>query len=243
MSRRGTAAQRYLSAAVDLLLPPRCAGCGRLGQQWCAECAGRVAALAEPLCSKCGYPLLARGESCPACPPDGFAFEAARAWGPYAAELRKAILKLKHKQNRALGAALSQPLIDLARTLPGRPDGLVSVPLSAGRLAERGYNPVDLLAGPLADGLGLPLLGSALQRWRETQPQMALSVCQRWQNVEAAFRADAGIAGRQLILIDDIMTTGATLHAAAVALLAAGAGRVHALSLARTLQTAADGIW
>jgi ComF family protein len=157
--------------------------------------------------------------------------------------LRRAILKLKHKQNHPLGAALSQPLVVLARSLPWQPDGLVSVPLSAGRLAERGYNPVDLLAQPLAIGLGLPRLGMALLRTRETQPQMALSVRQRWQNVEAAFRAEGSLSGRQLILVDDIMTTGATLHAAAAALLAAGAKRVYALSLARTLQTAANGIW
>jgi ComF family protein len=157
--------------------------------------------------------------------------------------LRRAILKLKHKQNRPLGAALSRPLVDLVRSLPWQSDGLVSVPLSAGRLAERGYNPVDLLAQPLAVSLGLPLLRTPLQRTRETQPQMALSVRQRWQNVEAAFRAEGSLSGRQLILVDDIMTTGATLHAAAVALLAAGARRVYALSLARTLQTAANGIW
>jgi ComF family protein len=243
MSKRGVTARRLISAAVDLLFPARCAGCGRLGEQWCAQCAGQVAVLAEPLCPKCGYPLLAHGEDCPACPPDGFAFEAARAWGPYAAELRRAILKLKHKQNRPLGAALSRPLVDLVRSLPWQSDGLVSVPLSAGRLAERGYNPVDLLAQPLAVSLGLPLLRTPLQRTRETQPQMALSVRQRWQNVEAAFRAEGSLSGRQLILVDDIMTTGATLHAAAAALLAAGAKRVYALSLARTLQTAANGIW
>lgn len=240
---RGVTARQWLSAAADLLFPPRCAGCGRVGSHWCADCAAATSSLREPLCLRCGYPLVARDEACPACPSAGFAFAAARSWAAYAGQLRQAILRLKHRPNRALGRALSAPLIQLAQTEGWAIDLVVAIPLSAGRQVERGYNAVDLLAGPLAAALGLPLGQGSLSRQRETSPQMALTVRQRWENVRAAFVAEpAAVRGRRLLLLDDIMTTGATLDAAASALRSAGAAQVYALTLARTLQAEDAGV-
>lgn len=216
------------------LFPARCAGCGSLGAVWCAECKTQTAVLHPPLCGHCGYPLPDPQAECPACQGRHFAFTQARAWGAYGGPLRRAILKLKHKRNRELGLVLSQ---HMAEVLPPRwgVELVVPVPLSVRRLAQRGYNPVDLLAGPLATQLGLPLAADALQRRRDTRPQMDLQVEQRWANVHGAFVGQAAAASCRVLLVDDIITTGATVHAAARALRAAGATSVYVLALARTL--------
>lgn len=225
---------KFWSAAADWLFPPRCGGCGRLGSHWCANCDAQMQRLAAPLCTHCGYPLPEPQAECPACLPPTFAFVSARALGSYAGVLRRAILKLKHKRNAGLGLALSQPLAALYPA-SWRVEGVLPVPLSPRRLAQRGYNQVELLAAPLAQQLGLPLVGELLQRQRDTLPQMDLDLPQRWANVNDSFVASPLVAGRRLLLVDDIMTTGATLHAAARALRAAGAHSVYVLTLARTL--------
>lgn len=220
-------------AAASWLFPARCAGCGSLGAVWCAACEAQTAVLQAPLCGHCGYPLQDPQAECLGCQGRHFAFTQARAWGAYSGALRRAILKLKHKRNRELGAALSQYM---AAALPPRwgAELVVPVPLSVRRQAQRGYNPAELLAGPLAQRLGLPL-AQALLRQRETRPQMDLQVEQRWANVHGAFAGQAPAAGRRVLLVDDIITTGATAHAAARALRAAGANSVYVLALARTL--------
>ncbi|MCW5873372.1 MAG: ComF family protein [Anaerolineales bacterium] len=222
------------SAAADWLFPPRCGGCRRLGSAWCAECQAQTQRVLAPVCPHCGYPLPEPQAECPGCMPPTFAFVSARAWGSYAGALRRAILKLKHKRNTALSRALSQPLAGLYPA-SWRVEGVVPVPLSPRRLAQRGYNQVELLARPLAEQLGLPLASDVLQRQRDTLPQMDLDLPQRWANVNDSFAASPLVTGRRLLLVDDIMTSGATLHAAARALRAAGAHSVYVLTLARTL--------
>lgn len=226
---------RAWAAAADWLFPPRCAGCGRLGETWCAQCRATVQVLHDPCCLRCGYPLAEPQAACPACEQRVFAFSVARSWGSYTGRLRMAILKLKHKRSMSLGLALSQPLVALCTALGWRSELLVPVPLHPARRAQRGHNPVELLAAPLATSLSLPFVPNALARIRETQPQMDLDIARRWTNVHAAFAADAQVGGRRILLLDDIMTTGATLDAAARALRSAGAQDVYALTLARTL--------
>lgn len=224
---------RIGAATVGWLFPARCAGCGSLGAVWCAACEAETAVLHAPVCGHCGYPLQDPQAECLGCQGRHFAFTQARAWGVYGGALRRAILKLKHKRNRQLGVVLSQ---HMAASLPPRwgVELVVPVPLSVRRQAQRGYNPVDLLAGPLAERLALPL-AQALLRQRDTRPQMDLQVEQRWANVHGAFVGQPAIAGRRVLLVDDIVTTGATAHAAARALRAAGATSVYVLALARTL--------
>jgi ComF family protein len=189
--------------------------------------------LAEPLCAHCGLPLPAEGE-CPACATRNYAFDQARAWGIYRGELRKAILRLKHRRNAGLGLALAQPLISMLNSLDWNVDLVVPVPLAADRQRERGYNQIDLLAVPIAGGCGLRL-ARMLVRQRETAPQMDLHIGERWANLRGAFSASQEVAGHRVLVVDDIMTTGATMHAAARALRAAGAREVYGLALARAL--------
>lgn len=225
---------RLGATAVRWLFPARCAGCRKVGAVWCTQCQAQTHVLREPVCARCGYPLPEPRAECPACQHEHFDFAQARAWGSYAGPLRRAILKLKHKRNAELGAVLSR---NLAAAMPRQwsVDGVVPVPLSTRRAAQRGYNPVELLAGPLARELGLPVAASALWRARDTLPQMTLRLEQRWANVQDAFVGNAEAGGRRLLLVDDIFTSGATAQAATRALRAAGAEAVYVLALARTL--------
>lgn len=190
----------------------------------------------DPLCPRCGTTLLANGEDCAACSQYDFAFTAARSWARYGGELRQAILKMKRHRNEPLGRIFASNLAEVLRSQDWNPDLIVPIPLAPRRLAERGFNQVELLAAPLAEDLKIDLQPGALQRRLETQPQKGLTVHQRWDNLRTAFVADpAQMHGLTVVVIDDIMTTGATLSAAANVLNEAGAAAVYCLTLARTL--------
>jgi ComF family protein len=150
--------------------------------------------------------------------------------------LRRAILTLKRRKNDALGIALSKGLLDALRAQDWELDAVVPIPLAPHRLANRGFNQVDLFAHPLAIGVGAEWLPRALGRARETEPQVNLTPAERWENVQRAFIADPQQVGDlNVLVIDDIMTTGATLNAAASALKHANAKRVYGITLARAL--------
>ncbi len=191
--------------------------------------------LHEPMCQRCGLPL-GKAEKCPACSQRDFVFDAVRSRARYSGGLRRAILTLKNRRNDALGRTLSKGLLDLMSCLDWELDAVIPIPLAQHRLAKRGFNQVDLFAQPVAAGLGAEWLPQAVNRARETEPQVDLTVTQRWENVQRSFVADPRqICGLNVLVIDDIMTTGATLNAAASALKHAGATRVYGLTLARAL--------
>jgi ComF family protein len=219
--------------ALDWLFPPRCAGCKRLGAHWCADCQASARQIVEPYCFICGYPLVVDQE-CPICKHERFAFNAARSWARYEGNLRQAILSLKHRRNELLAAQLSQSLSGLVKR-DWQIDMIVPVPLAPQRLAERGYNQTELLATGLGAELVLPIAHSSLKRRHETIPQVGLDPKQRRKNLRGAFIGAALVPGKKILVLDDIMTTGATLDAAAHALDLAGAERIYALSLARTM--------
>ena len=226
---------RASQAALDWLFPPRCAGCGDLGTVWCAKCQANVTKISPPFCSHCGLPLEPTGY-CAACAAHRFAFTAGRSWGVYWGGLRQAILSLKHRQNPNLGLALAENLLALYTQQAWSVDLLIPIPLGQRRLRQRGYNQIDLLGRPFARQAGLPYASNVLIRQHETLPQFELNAAERWDNLHGSFRADpASLGGISVLLVDDIMTTGATLDAAAQALRAAGARRVYAITLARTL--------
>lgn len=221
------------AALVDLLFPPRCAGCGRLGTHWCEDCQHAVVRITEPICEHCGFPL-AKDQECPSCAMHKFAFTQARAYARYETGLRHAILKLKHRQNKALGEALGKYLAQLFEELDWQIDFMVAIPLAKMRTKFRGYNQIELLAVPLSKAIDIPIQRTCLLRKQETKPQMDLLPAERWSNVQDAFAADALLAnGKRVLVVDDIITTGATMHAAALALSQAGADEVFALALAQ----------
>jgi ComF family protein len=163
------------------------------------------------------------------------AFTALRSWAFFSNPLRQAIHRLKYRRDLALGELLSRPLIELFESLDWQVDIVVPVPLSVARLTERGYNQSALLAKPISDAKGISYKPNALKRIRETRSQVDLSLEERWKNVDGAFGAIPRIvAGKNILLVDDVTTSGATINACSHALITVGAKSIYALTLART---------
>ncbi len=229
-------ARRLSQAALDLLFPPRCAGCGRVGSSLCEKCVGKFAPLGEAVCAICSTPLAEPG-LCSRCVEQRPAF--ARVWSAfrYEGSLRRAILALKFRHRRALAPLLAEQMTRVLER-PTFPDAvLCAVPMHPDRRAQRGYNHAGLLAEELGERWRLPLLGDdALWRARQTPQQLTYDYDDRMRNVADAFAADlAAVDERNIVLVDDVCTTGATLNACAQALLDAGAATVYGITLARTL--------
>lgn len=235
---------RIYTSALDWLFPPRCAGCKRIGENWCEACQARVAKITAPFCTRCGFPLSIAEEHCPGCSHRRFAFNAARSSAVYGGEWRQAILSMKKRRNENLAAELAKALVELYGFTEWKVNLLVPIPLAPKRFVERGYNHVDLLATPFSEMVGLQVSFDSLQRRRETSPQVGLDPHQRRQNLSNAFEADGAIVGGRIVLLmDDIMTTGATLDSAADALKRAGASKVFAITLARTILDGSLTVW
>jgi ComF family protein len=222
-----------LTAALHLLYPPGCAACDTPldDNVFCAHCREALLELEEP-CPRCAMPLMTQG--CSVCAVSPTPFVAARApfafGGPIADALRLLKFSSRADLGERLGALLRPSLVELSAMLEA--PWVVPVPLSRQRLAERGYNQAALLA------LGATpfVCTDRLRRIREAPPQVGQSAAARRAAVHGAFSARPGdFAGRDVILVDDVMTTGATLSACAVAVSDAGARRVVALTVARAL--------
>jgi ComF family protein len=143
---------------------------------------------------------------------------------------------LKYDHDISLGEALATPMIESLQKLNWSLDLVTPVPLGLVRLKERGYNQAALLARPIALCLSKPFRPRALQRKRETRSQVGLSVDERRSNMVDAFQADADIVGgKNILVVDDVATSGATLNACARSLLDAGAAKVYCFTLARAV--------
>lgn len=225
-----------LWSGLDLVFPPRCAGCGKLGQRWCADCRRQLTPPPEPLCEICGEPQYFPG-ICEHCKNTRPAFYALRSCAVFNEPLRPALHKLKYGRDIGLGEALAWDIAVFLDSLGWRAEAIVPIPLSQQRMRERGYNQAGLIAHPLSRIMRWKYLPDALQRIRHTRSQVGLNAAERCENVQAAFTANPGLAqNKTILLFDDIATTGATLHAASQALLSAGAKRVYALAAAKALQ-------
>jgi ComF family protein len=158
-----------------------------------------------------------------------------RAVAEHAGVMRKAVHALKYDGQTSLARPLAELMGSVARKHGlHQVDAIVPVPLHPRRLRERGYNQATLIARELARSLGLPILEEVLVRSRATKTQTQLSAAERRINVVDAFTAEPALpGGRNLLLVDDVCTTGATLQACADALRRGGAGRVYALTLTR----------
>jgi ComF family protein len=228
-------------ALLDLLFPPRCAGCGRRGAWLCAACAAQLAPLAPPWCARCGIPLAGPGATlCPGCRVEGpFALDRARAAYAFREPIRAAIHRFKYEGERGRAAHLAALTVaapgaaDLHRAGPAGEALIVPVPLDSARRRARGYNQSEELAREFAELWGRPL-ATELARSRETRPQVGLDRLARRENVRGAFvwRGDP-LVGCPVLLVDDVMTTGATAEECAAALKAAGARWVGVLTVAR----------
>lgn len=228
-----TAAAAVRWSPLDWLLPPRCGGCGRLGGWLCRRCLGAIRRLEAPLCPRCGRELPFARASC-TCDRWLRHLSRLRAAAAYEGPLVPAVHRFKYRAWRSLARPLSG-LLAAGLAVEGVPAAaVVAVPLHAARQRARGYNQSELLAGELRRSLRLRPPAGRLLRTRNTRSQVGLDRVRRRENVAGAFRwsGPAG-AGEPVLLVDDVVTTGATLEACAAALAAAGFGRVSGVTLAR----------
>jgi len=219
--------------ALDLLFPQRCVGCGREGDFLCYSCCQSLPRIMPPLCPRCGKPQ-PRGILCPSCVGWQTEIEGVRSPFRFDGVIRQAIHQLKYRNLRALAQPLAKLLKDYLTTNATPGEVLVPVPLHQKRLKERGYNQSQLLARELGKLITLPVVDDCLIRQRYALPQARTSsVEERRSNVANAFICrDHRLQDKQVLLIDDVATSGATLNACASALKTAGATSVWGLVLA-----------
>ena len=211
MSARG-----LLDAFLALLFPDRCAGCARFGALFCPSCR---AALAP-------YPGTLRRM------PAGLAD--VRIAYIFQSPLREAVHQLKYRRVRRVAEPLGLLMAEHVVARPVAADAVLAIPLHAARLAERGFNQAEALAREIARLLDLPLIENGLARVRATEQQARLDARARAENMRGAFAWRGTAPPRRLLLVDDVLTTGATMGACAVALRDAGAEAVYGLALARS---------
>jgi predicted amidophosphoribosyltransferase len=216
----------------DLLLPMRCAVCGASGDQLCVACRERLPRLEPPLCDRCGAPTAWPVARCRECSGRRLAFASARAAVAYDDDVRRLVRAWKERGLRRLAVEAAEVV---ARVLPPPSSGVLTfVPPDRARSLQRGYHPAERLAHELGERWSMPVLPLAA-RTRPAPRQRGLALADRRRNVAGAF-APASEAPREVVLVDDVYTSGATAAAAASALRKAGARRVKVVTFARVVR-------
>ena len=187
--------------------------------------------LNTPHCPRCALPTL-NGDICGRCLKRLPQFDRTLAVFAYAFPLDKLVQALKFGERLMLVDGLADSLVQRVKV---RPDCIVAMPLHRSRLRERGFNQSQELARHIADSLDIPLLQHACQRVRDTPPQSALKWKERGKNMRNAFTCTLDLSGKHVAVVDDVMTSGASLNEVALALRNAGAREVSAWVIARTL--------
>ena len=234
-----------VSAAVDLVYPRTCGACRKsireLDMNLCWDCMASTPKVLSPFCSKCGDPaegVIRDSYVCGFCRKYSPGFDLARSAVRYRGPIRDALHAFKYYREVRLAKDLSRLMGACVRAhYPRlRPDAVAYVPLYGRRERSRTYNQSRLLAGALSRDLKLPLASvHCVKRVRETETQTGLNARQRRTNVREAFRVGDPdwIEGRSLLLVDDVMTTGATVAECAGTLREAGAAAVYVVTVAR----------
>lgn len=226
---------------LDLLYPPRCQCCGRfIDSLICSECFEKLQPIQPPFCAQCGMPfnsLAKTGELCGDCAAGRFPLERARSAYHYGDVVRKAIHTYKYRGKSRLavpfGELMSARFDEYFGDVPV--DALVPVPLHKRRERTRGFNQARLLCQEISRLRDIAVLDRALTRVKATRPQIELTAKQRFSNVRNAFQVTRPetISGKNVLLVDDMFTTGATLRECARTLKRAGAAGVYGYTLAR----------
>ncbi len=231
---------KWLNKTRSILFPPRCRLCladGGYGRELCLACQQELPWL-EQACERCALPLTGQADAgvCPTCLSSPPILDACHALFGYQPPVNRWIHALKFDQDLAVARLLGQLLADrLTRSPLGQAPSLLPVPLHPSRLRQRGYNQALELVRPLLDN-GWTLSRCRCQRKRYTAAQMGLAARHRRRNLSGAFSVNGRLDRQHILLIDDVMTTGATLNELACTLKKAGAERVEAWVIARALK-------
>lgn len=218
---------------LDVLLPPRCGGCRRVGSWLCASCRAAIRRLDEPLCTRCGAEVESARREC-GCRKRLPSLTRLRSAVAYEGPAEAAIHRFKYGGWRRVAAPLAELLAERLVVEGVSGVWVLAVPLHPHRLRQRGFNQAELLAVELRRRLHAPWPPGELVRTRPTPPQVGKDRRARHDNVRGAFAwRGPGLAGAAVIVVDDVATTGATLDACAAALRAGGSGPVTGVSVAR----------
>jgi competence protein ComFC len=228
----------FLWKILDIVFPPSCAGCGDWGVRFCPECLGKVPPIKGEICSICGDHN--RNSSCMICqqcltnPPR---YTGLRSWSEYSGPIQPAIQNLKYNNNFGLAEILAEQIYKVFKQQSWKIDVVSPMPLDPKRVRARGHNQSEYLAVPFAKVSGIEYSSKTISKFRSTRPQVGLSHQERIHNVKDVFTARAEIvSGKSILLIDDVITTGATMDSCAGALKKAGAARVYGISVARAIR-------
>ncbi len=239
--------RRVARAFLELVYPSRCIGCdGSVGDGadvWCVRCRDQLNSIGGARCPKCGFPFgphVQGKAACPACRGRRMSFSGAIAVFRYEGPLREAVLRWKYGGDLRAGRALREALLaGLANeSMLANVDAVVPVPLHWQRRVRRRFDQSADLAAAVSKQFGLPLRARALRRVRRTRSQVGLTIAQREDNVRGAFRVllPQGVQGLRVLLLDDVLTTGATCNECARALRRAGAKQICVAALARAAE-------
>ena len=228
-------ARGLADSLLNFVFPPVCGACKKAGSLLCEACHAQLQWVHAPLCDRCGRPVVRATKCCSVCQERPLPLHQIRAAVLFAHPVSKLIHNLKY--NGAFG--LSKPLAELMaqawQTWRMPVDLVLPIPLHAERERSRGYNQSTLLTRDFCRLVGLPYTETGLTRTRFTTPQVGLTAVERLKNVQDAFATQVNVVGKHVLLIDDVCTTGATMAAAANALLADGASAVSGYCVARAI--------
>ena len=234
MSNAAGAILNHCVRAVHAVLPAHCALCGArsAAARLCAACTATLPLMPRERCERCALPLPS-GKVCAVCLAGSPSHDSIIAACAYEFPIAALVPAYKYGRDLALAPLLANLLVP---HLNPDVDAIVAMPLSAPRLRERGFNQAHELARHVARAIGVPVLRDACRKVADTPPQAGLTLPERVRNVKRAFVCDADLRGARVAIVDDVMTTGATMNELARVLKRAGADHVSGWVVARTLR-------
>lgn len=222
---------RYIDA---LLFPPHCVFCGKIldyrEDSVCVDCLRNLPFILQPRCVRCGKEVENEGDFCLDCMDGNHIFENGRAVWKYEGKVSESILRFKYHNQREYGETYAKWMVRCLGEwiLRMKIDVIVPVPIHKSRMLKRGYNQAELIAVEMGELMNIPVSTDGVVRIKKTVPQKKLSVLERMRNMQHSFRVEKDVfAGKNVLVIDDIYTTGITIDALSAVLMKKGAGKVY----------------